>query len=357
MRAAAILLSLLTVTAALAQEQEPEPELAYGETIFVVRYALDVRVVDSYGNAIDDLKPEDFTVKVGKSVAHVEGAQWVSLGQRAIAREEKIVPEEEEEEEEEEERGIAEPRQPRSIVLFIQTDFARNSVRILGQMKFNYVADDIIDLFGPNDRIAVLSHDSHLKIRRDFTRDRESLRKAVRESMFIDYPPLPPAATDGPSILPLLDRTEMKRAAHAEAALLIIANALRQIEGPRTIILAGWGVGERQGRAGVQLKHEWKDAVELLRREDIPVISLNHGIGGELSFGLAATAAATGGFYAGLQNFESQAVTRVKGALAGHYALTLRIDDLLKPGQYPLTVRVNRKGAEVQAPAYVIHGQ
>ena len=352
MRATAILLTLLTGAAAFAQEQEPEPE-PFSETIFVVRYALDVRVVDSYGNAIDDLAPEDFIVKVGKSTAHVEGAQWVSLGRRSIDREEKLVPEHEEDEEE----AIEEPEIPRSIVLFIQTDFARNSMRILGQMKFNYIADDIIELFGPNDRIAVLSHDSHLKIRRDFTRDRASLRKAVRESMFIDYPPLPPAATDGPSILPLLDRTEMKRAAHAEAALLVIAKALRQIDGPRTIILAGWGVGEFQGRAGVQLKDEWKDAVEILRRDDIPVISLNHGIGGQLSFGLAATAAATGGFYAGLQDFGSQAVTRVKGALAGHYALTLRIDDLLKPGQYPLSVRVNRKGAEVQAPAYVVHGQ
>ena len=319
MRATAILLTLLTGAAAFAQEQEPEPE-PFSETIFVVRYALDVRVVDSYGNAIDDLAPEDFIVKVGKSTAHVEGAQWVSLGRRSIDREEKLVPEHEEDEEE----AIEEPEIPRSIVLFIQTDFARNSMRILGQMKFNYIADDIIELFGPNDRIAVLSHDSHLKIRRDFTRDRASLRKAVRESMFIDYPPPPPAATDGPSILPLLDRTEMKRAAHAEAALLVIAKALRQIDGPRTII---------------------------------PVISLNHGIGGQLSFGLAATAAATGGFYAGLQDFGSQAVTRVKGALAGHYALTLRIDDLLKPGQYPLSVRVNRKGAEVQAPAYVVHGQ
>ena len=348
MRALAIVLSLLAATAVFAQE-EPD-DVPFTETIFVVRYTLDVRVVDSYGNAISDLKPEDFTVTVGKKKAHVEGADWISMGVRSIDREEDVVLEEEAEEPQE-------PTAPRSIVLFIQTDFARNSMRILGQMKFNYVADDIIELFGPNDRIAVLSHDSHLKFRRDFTRDRESLRKAVRESLFIDYPPLPPAATDGPSLLPLFDRTAMKRAAHAEAALLLIANALRQIEGPKVIILAGWGVGELQGRAGVQLKPEWKDAVDLLRRQDIPVISLNHGIGGELSAGLAATANATGGFYAGLQNFESQAVVRVKGALAGHYALTLRIDDLLKPGRYPLNVRVNRRGAEVQAPAFVVHGQ
>lgn len=345
MRALTILL-LVAVTPLFAQEQQ------FGETIFVVRYTLDVRVVDSYGNAIDDLKPDDFTVRIGKSTAHVESAEWVSLGLRAIEREDNLLPDEDDDE-----PAVEEPSATRSIVLFIQTDFGRNSMRILGQMKFNYIADDIIDLFGPNDRIAVLSHDSHLKIRRDFTRDRASLRKAVRESLFIDYPPLPPAATDGPSLLPLLDRKEMKRAAHAEAALLVIAKALLEIEGPRTIILAGWGVGELQGRAGVKLEDEWTEAVEMLRGDDIPVISLNHGIGGELSAGLAATAAATGGFYAGLQNFDSQAVTRVKGALAGHYALTLRIDDRLKPGEYPLTVRVNRKGVQVQAPQFVVHGR
>ena len=354
MRALTILLALLAVTAAFGQEPpgfEPEP---FSETIFVVRYTLNIRVVDSFGNAIEDLKPEDFTVTVGKKPAHVEGADWTASGLRAIERQNELRPDDERETPAETPVELSEPR---SIILFIQTDFARNSMRILGQMKFNFVADKIIDLFGPEDRVAVLSHDSHLKFRRDFTRDRKSLRKAVRESLFIDYPPLPPAATDGPSILPLFDRTEMKRAAHAEAALLLIAKALHELEGPKVIILAGWGVGELQGRAGVQLKPEWQDAVEILRRDDVPVISLNHGIGGELSFGLAATSAATGGLYAGLQNFDTQAVTRVKGALAGHYALTLRIDDLLKPGRYPLNIRVNRRGLEVQAPAFVVHGQ
>jgi hypothetical protein len=343
-----LLLLLMAAIPLAAQEQQEEP---FAETIYIVRYTLDVRVVDSYGNAIDDLKPEDFTVKIGKHTVHVEGADWTPYGLRQ-REETKLLPEEEDDP-----AAIEGPSPARSIVLFIQTDFARNRMRVLGQMKFNYVADDIIDLFGPHDRIAVLSHDSHLKVRRDFTRDHESLRKAVRESLYIDYPPLPPAATDGSSLLPFLDRTEMKRAAHAEAALLVIAKALREIEGPKTIILAGWGVGELQGRSGVQLKEEWSEAVELLLRDDIPVISLNHGIGGELSAGLAATANATGGFYAGLQNFEGQAVTRVKGALAGHYALTLRIDELLTPGEYPVTVYVNRKGVEVQAPAYVVHGE
>ena len=50
MRALTIFL-LLAVTPLVAQEPQAEP--SFGETIFVVRYALDVRVVDSRGQAID----------------------------------------------------------------------------------------------------------------------------------------------------------------------------------------------------------------------------------------------------------------------------------------------------------------
>jgi hypothetical protein len=350
MRALMVLLACLAAVPLVAQQDEPE---IFGETIFVVRYTLDVRVTDRRGRAIDDLTADDFMVKVGGKEAHVESASWVAEGHRAKLAE-ALAPEQLDDPALE-----FEAHQPdtRSIIILVQTDFARVSDRVLGQMRFNYVADDIIALFGPNDRVAVLSHDSHLKFRRDFTRDQALIRKAVRDSLFLDNPPVPPATTDGPSLLPLLDPVEMKRAPHAEAALLLIAKAFHQIEGPKLIILAGWGVGELQGRAGVLLKDEWKEAVAILRRDSVPVISLNHGLEGELAAGLQATAAATGGFYAGLKNFPEQSVTRMEGALAGHYALLLRIDDPLKPGQHPLTVRTKRKGAEVQAPVFVIHGQ
>ena len=349
MRALAIVLCLVASLAIAAQEQEP-----FTETIIVVRYGLDVRVTDDWGRAIEDLTKHDFTVTIGGKPAHVETATWIGQGaQKAATVEPEIVEEELLEFEREEQRE----RHPvgRSIVIFIQTDFARVSMRVLGQMKFHYIADKILKLLGPEDRVAVLSHDSHLKFRRDFTTDHKSIRKAVREALFIDTPPPPAPAKVGAPLRP--DPVEMKRAATGEAALLVIAKALHEIEGERLIIVGGWGMGELQGRAGVRLEEEWADAVALLRRDHIPVITLNTGLGGELSFGLAATASATGGFYAGTQDFESQAIERVKGALAGYYALTLRIDDLLKPGEYALKVKVNRRGAHVQAPAYVVHGR
>lgn len=356
MRTLTTALLFFAATAAFAQEvQEQDPFI---ETIFVVRYALDVRVSDSFGKAIEDLQAEDFVVTIGGKPAHVEGAAWVRTGHQpkpaalldaeGELRDDDDAPDESTPDEATEEQ--------RSILLFMQTDFSRVSERVLGQMRFNRFSDSILEMLGPNDRVAVLSHDSRLKFRRDFTFDRQSIRKAIRESLFIDFPPLPAPSTDGSSLAGFLDPIEMKKAAHAEAALLVIANALQNIDGPKMIILAGWGVGELQGRSGVQLKPEWYDAMAILNRDHIPVITLGTGLyGGQLTAGLKATAAATGGFHADTQVFPGQALKRVESALAGHYALTLRIDDLLQPGRYSLIVKVTRKGAEVQAPPFVTH--
>lgn len=358
MRRLTIAMLLLAATAAFAQEEPPEPEeIPYSETIFVIRYTIDVRVTDSYGKAIEGLKAEDFSVKIGGKTAHVEGATWMPQGREAKVPAPPVdewtaleaLPEDEEISEE-----TGEPP-PRSIVIFMQTDFSRVPQRVLGQMKFNYLADEILKMFSPNDRVAVVSHDSQLKFRRDFTFDRESIRKAVRESLYIDVPPPPVRTTEGSSLIDLLDRKAMKKAAHAEAALLVIAKALHGIDGPKTIILAGWGIGELQGRSGVQLKPEWYDAVRILEHDHVPVIVVDTGLQAQLMAGLKATAAATGGMYTN-QDFRGQALGRVEGALAGHYALTLRIDDLLKSGQHPLDIRVNRKDTYVQAPSFVMNG-
>lgn len=356
MRTLTIAMLVLAATAAFGQEQLPEPqEIPYAETIFVVRYTLDVRVTDSYGKAIENLKAEDFVVRIGDKEAQVVQATWMAQGQYPKPPEQS--PLEDDLEALPDDLPIEEiPEEPRSIVIFIQTDIARVKDRVLGQMKFNYMADDILAMLGPNDRVAVLSHDSHLKFRRDFTFDRESIRKAVRESLFTDIPPPPARTTEGSSLTGLLDPKAMKKAAHAEAALLIIANALHAIEGPKTIILAGWGIGELQGRAGVKLKPEWHTAVGILHQDHVPVIVLDTGLQAQLMAGLKATAAATGGMYTS-QDFKDQALGRVEGALAGHYALSLRIDDVLDPGQYPLTIRVKRKDTYVQAPSFVIQGR
>lgn len=355
MRALTIPIVLAFALPILAQEEDP-----FTATIYVVRYALDVRVTTLDGQAIEDIKPEEFTVKIGGRVAHVESATWVPLGSRARIPQSRVVDlmyGDEEEAENLEDFAISAEESPRSIVLLILTDIARQNDRVLGQVKFHYIADDILKHLAPADRVAVLSHDSHLKFRLDFTNDHAKIRKAIRDSLFTDIPPPPAPATDGPTLTGLLDKKQMKRAAHGEAAMLVVANALQAIEGEKVLMIAGYGLGEVQGRAGLQLKSEWNDAVAQLREQHVQVISLHTGFGAQLAGGLAATATATGGMYEDARGLEDLVVKRVAGALSGYYALSLRIDELLEPGKYPLSVRVARKKAVVEAPPFVLHGQ
>ena len=73
----------------------------------------------------------------------------------------------------------------RLIVLFFQTDFQRASSRVGGQMKMLEYAKEFVAAMKPHDRVAVVQFDSHLKVREDFTHDRERVMRAIEESLKI----------------------------------------------------------------------------------------------------------------------------------------------------------------------------
>ena len=324
----------------------PQTDTAYQETVTVVRYLVDVRVTDAAGRAITDLKPEEFSAKIGKEVAFVESATWVgSSGTTAVAVLDQTS--------EDFGRLIEEP-QGRLIVLFIQTDFGRNAPRITGHLAFNPIADQIIRMLEPNDRVAVLQHDSHLKVRLDFSLDRQAIRRAVRDSIRIEKVPMPEMAI-GYSLVRHLNQAAMRDSVSTESSLLLIASALRELEGSKLIILAGWGLGETQGGRLVARR----DALGVLHRDKVPVISVSTGmVGGSLTPGMRAIGVATGGAYAGsTQQFPQQTMVRVAGALAGYYELALRSNAVLDSGRYPLSVVSARRGSVVNAPPFVIVDQ
>lgn len=341
MRALALLIALLAAVPAPAQNQYP-----YDETITVVRYLLEVRVSDFGGKAIEDLKAEEFTVTIDGKPAHVESASWIAGGAPLP-----VPPSQEEPEAETAPAPDAPAPEPagRSVVFFVQTDFGRAIERVKGQLKFNSVASWFIEKLDPHDRVAVLSHDSRLKLRLDFTDDRKAVRDAVIRSIRIDRPPLPAPATSGPSLVRLLDPDAMAHAENGEQALLLVARAMHAIEGRKVVILAGWGLGEKYGRF-VLFPPEWYEAVRMLESDRTPVMVLNTGAGGELTIGLKATAQATGGAHIWTQAFVHQSVERFGGALAGSYELALQTDEPLAPGAHKLAVKVARKGAIVAAP-------
>lgn len=323
----------------------------YQDTITVARVLIDVRVTDANGQAIRDLTPDDFTVHIGRKRAQVASATWIHEAAPAFDPD---LFDDEAEETDEGEAGESEPaveRPGRLFVVFIQTDFQRASVRVGGQMKFRRYAEELVQSFGPRDRLAVFSFDSHLKFRCDFTDDTEAVIRAMRESILINIPPPPPDVPE-PALGSRLDARAMKRAATSEDALHILARALEQIDGPKTMLLLGWGLGDRVGRF-VVMKPQWGRVRRALEAARVTIMSLDttdayH----DLAAGLSMAAAQTGGLYTAAAITPHLAVKQVQSALEGRYELELITPEGLR-GDEELTVRVKRRGANVLAPSVV----
>src|ERR1043165_1906326 len=157
------LLAMILLAVPLAA-QEPPPSMRAGETITVERILVDARVTLGNGDPVMNLGPADFKVRIDGKPAKVESVEWIP--ETAVARE--LADIEKEPQREPVGMEIPEP-QGRLIVVFFQTDFSREDVRIRGQMKILSFADDFVDSLEPEDRVAVFSYDSHLKFRLDFT--------------------------------------------------------------------------------------------------------------------------------------------------------------------------------------------
>ena len=313
----------------------------FRERIDVVRILVDVRVTDFSGNPIPDLTADDFDITIGGRRAVVESAEWIDEGGRASRP-----PDVGEQD--------ARPPDGRLVILFVQTDFAREKLRIQGHLHFLQYAEELIEEFAPSDRVAVMQFDSHLKLRLDFTSDKDAILDALRDTYRIDDPPSP-AVVPEPSLASRLDRTDMLRAADSETALLILGNALRSIRGPKTIVLLGWGLG-KLSNGFVDMPKKYRATHEALdaSRSTIFALDTTDADYHDLEIGLQRVAEDTGGFYAKTHLFTQNAVDRLHRTLSGHYEIELRRPDDLDPGTHNLRVRVKRRGATVLAPSTYI---
>ena len=316
------------------------------ETITVSRVVVDARVTKYGGEPITDLAAGNFDVRIGGKRATVESAEWIEDIESSSlpVDEDSGAP-----------LDDSTTRQPgRLFVIFVQTDFSRDSWRTYGQMKFMQHYEELLETLAPEDRVAVFSFDSHLKFRLDFSSDRDAIRSALRDTIYVNHPP-PPPIVPSPSLASRLDREEMRRASHSETGLLIVANALRSIPGPKTLLLLGWGLGERS-MGGVRMKRQWLPARAALDAARVSIFALDttNADYHDLEVGLIAAAEDTGGFYAKTHVFPRLAIQRLQRTLSGHYELTLRAVDDLAPGTQELEVRVKRRGALVLAPSSVL---
>ena len=313
------------------------------EQITVERILVDARVTDDQGDMILGLAPSDFIVKVDGKVAKVESVEWIpeTAAQREMAGLDDAPPPLS--------TTNADVPRGRLFIYFIQTDFARNASRVSGQMSFLSYADQMIDDLEEGDRVAVISFDSHMKFRLDFTDDKRALKDAMRASMLIDEPP-PPPIVPNPSLARRLDRDQMKKCTSSDEAFILVANAVRPIPGPKSMILFGWGLGERSGGA-VMMHRKYPIALYALETSRVTLFAIDtteadyH----DLEMGLKQAAGDTGGLYARAFRFPQLAVDRVQKALVGHYELEVRKPDLKHRGNHTIEVTVRRRDAYVMA--------
>ena len=305
-------------------------EIRAQQFITVERIILDAFVTDASGNPITDLRPGDFRIRIGGKEAAIESVEWIDATAEPTSTAF--------------DRDEIEPK-GRRIVVFFQTDFARH--RIGGQMAIRSYAVEFLRGLTSRDRVAVVSFDSHLRLRQDFTSDLEKLERAIDESMMIGGAE-DPGAKMLPSLWSRIDRDEAKRAATPEKALYLIGNALNPIEGAKTLVLFGWGLG-RFGSGGVRMIRDYEPARRALERSRTSVFSLDISQADyhSLEVGLQQASVDTGGFYAKTHNFPGVAIDKLQRTISGRYEIVLHRPDIRR-GRHAVSASLrNNRRAEV----------
>jgi VWFA-related protein len=341
MRAFSLVTALAAVAAAVAGAAPPPapapPGMTVRERVEVARVVVDVRVVDGRGEPVMGLLPADFRALVDSAPAAVESAEWVS-GTTPFA--EGLTPEQAAAT-----GGRAAPP-GRLVVLFFQSDFAQ--VRLSGLMQMKVKAAEVVAKLQPADRVAVISFDSHLRLRLDFTDDRDKITAAIHQAILFGGER---RVTAGPfpSLAASFDAAAAARAASPEAGLLVTAQALEPLPGAKSLVFFGWGLGTKMG-PWIWMGHSYGLARAALVKARVSVfaIDVTDADDHDLEVGLQRVAADTGGFYAKTNLFPGQAIARLEDALAGHYVLVL-----VRPqgprGLHALAVEVPGRAATVLA--------
>ena len=298
-----------------------------------------VRVIDASGRAIPDLGPADFKVIVGGETAAVESVDWIAPSTERFSPDELA---------ELARSGVTVPSPGRLIVLFVQTDI--HPARAPGHLRLLPELRKLLATFHPDDQVAVVSFDSHLKLRLDFTRDLEIVDDAVWRGIRTGREEeLAPGRF--PSLARHFDFDAAKRAASPEEALRVVGDALLPLPGEKIMIYAGWGLGEYFAGA-VTMTPDYDDARAALARARVTVFVLDvtqadyH----SLEIGLETIAEDTGGTYEKTFRQPLQMTERLAHTLEGYYEIGFTVPEAVG-GRGKVNVElVGRRGTVLLRP-------
>jgi VWFA-related protein len=316
----------------------------FGERVDVARVIVDARVLDDHGSPVLGLTVDDFKVSIDGRAVRVETATWVGARDTDYDAALESTPL----------SGIAAPaRRERLIIFLFQKDLEPS--RIVGLMRMLVKGRAFLETLTPDDRVAILSFDSHLEIWTDFTSDRERLDRVLAHGLLFERPPAVQASST-PSLVERLDPDRGRRTYGIERALELIGEALEPLPGSKSLVLIGYGFG-RFSRSGVTMENDYGPARHALVASRTSVFSLDvtdadyH----SLEAGLQLISAQTGGFYARTNIFPDLAIRRLSGALAGYYVLFIDKPESRR-AMHDIEVELTRRKGRVLATSRYAEG-
>jgi len=339
--AAVLIVGFLLAGSASGAAQETPPEQTFHGEVDVSLATMVVRVVDTWGRPILGLTPEDFRVRIGKREIPVVALDWIAAGEPepAIAAPPT------------EENATEAPAEPapapgRLVVIFVQADL--NPTRISGQLRLRPFTRELLATLQPQDRVAVVSFDSHLKLWQDFAQDLDATHAAIDRAMLYSQAPDLPAGADL-SLAKNFDFAAAKKASSPERALELTARALAPLPGEKTLIFLGWGLG-RFDSNGVTMTPDYGPAVKALgaAHASVFVLDVTSADYHSLEVGLENVAEATGGLYLKTFRLPALATKTLARTISGYYVLTLDRSALAEK-QGKVSIELREKSGTVLA--------
>ena len=336
--------------AAVPPDDRP-PQESFTDEISVSLSTVIVRAVDTWGRPILGLESKDFRVRAGKQEIPVVAVDWVAAGGEAPGAA-PTMPEPAPSASASAEGAAPAPRQGRLVVVFVQADLS--PTRISGQLRLRPFTRELLASLSPEDRVAVVSFDSHLKLRQDFSRDRAATHAAIDEGLIFnrqaDVPEDPEV-----SLARGFDFAAARVAASTERGLELTAQALAPLPGEKMMIFLGWGFG-RFGSDGVHMTPAYYRAVRALGAARVPVFALDvtSADSHSLAVGLEGVAAATGGMYLSTFRLPNLATDILAKTISGYYVLTLDPGQLTGVTGQRVTIELRGKRGDVLARPAVV---
>ena len=253
------LVAALFVAAALALAQDPPRR--FQDTVSAERVVVDVHVIDNLGEPVlralrVGLQSQGRREAGADRIARVDRRKSESFsrsradGGRSRRGEQTAC-------------RSRDPRRDAVIVLFFQTDYEFS--RITGQMRMIRQALAFLETCAPEDRLAVLSFDSRLKLRQDSHGRPRKLHHAIVRTLYADraIDPAPGPRRRSPP------RSISRRpgARHFRSMpCAVIGQGLRSIPGSKSLLYFGWGLGNFDPVMGLILDHNYTRALAALVR-------------------------------------------------------------------------------------------